>query len=244
MIKNYLKTAWRNLISNKFYSVLNIIGLSVGLTVGMLILLWVNDELSFDSFNHKAAQIYRVNTALGTGLSKGVYSVTPGAIGAYSLKEVPGVQNVVRIDGDNDYSVISYKDKKLQGNKLIYTDPSLFKIFDYKMLKGNPLNPFPTDHSIVVTETTAKKYFGDADPIGKVLRGDNKDNFVVSGLLADFPENSFLQCDILFSTDLVKNTNYGAGKSIWKTMDDDFGNYRWEAYLLVQPGTIFKVDRG
>ena len=240
MYKNYFKVALRNLTNNKFYSALNITGLTVSLTVGMLILIWVNDELSFDSFNHKAGQIYRVNTSLGTGLSKGVYPVVPGAIAAFSLKEIPGVENAVRLDRNNDYSVITYQDKTLQGNTLIYTDAALFKMFDYKMRKGSAMNPFPTDHSVVITESTAKKYFGDADPMGKVLRGDNKDNFVVSGVLEDFPENSSLQADILFSTDLVKNADYGAGKSFWKSLDVDFGNYRWNTYLQIQPGLSAK----
>lgn len=80
MFKNYFKTAWRNLMNNKFYSALNITGLTVGLAVGLLILLWVNDERSFDRFNTDAANIYRVNTALGTGLSKGVYDVTQATL--------------------------------------------------------------------------------------------------------------------------------------------------------------------
>lgn len=226
MLKNYFKVAWRNMMNNKFYSILTIIGLSLGLAVSGLILLWVDDELGFDLFNRKAESIYRVNTALGTGTSKGVYSVSPGSVAAYGLKEVPGVQYAVRWDNNNDYSVISYQDKMLQGNELVYTDASLFKVFDYKMLKGNRDNPFPTDQSVVITAATAKKYFGTTDAIGKVLRADEKDNFTVSGIIEDFPENSSLKADILFSTELVKRQNYGAGKSIWKSLDDDWGNYR------------------
>src|ERR1700733_9484926 len=143
MFQNYFKTGWRNMMNNKFYSALTIIGLSVGLAVSGLILLWVDDELGFDLFNHKSAQIYRVNTALGTGISKGVYSVTPGSVAAYSVKQVPGVQGAVRWDNNNDYSVISYQDKILQGNQLVFTDASVFALFDFKLLQGNRLNPFP-----------------------------------------------------------------------------------------------------
>jgi putative ABC transport system permease protein len=242
MIKNYFKTAWRNLANNKFYSTLNITGLTVGLTIGMLILLWVNDELSFDDFHRQAKQIYQVNSVLGTGLSKGVYSVTPGSAAYYSLKEAPGVLNAVRITNQNDYAVISYKDKDLTDNRMVYTEPSLFQIFDYPLMEGSTRNLFPTDHSIVITASTAKKYFGDADPMGKVLQGDHKENFVVSGVMKDFPENSSLQCDILFSAELFKKAVYGPGPghSIWPSLDDDFGNYQWETYLLLKPGASLK----
>jgi len=237
MIRNYFKTAWRNLMNNKFYSFLTIFGLTIGLAVSGLILLWVDDELSFDLFNSKAGQVYRVNTALGTGSSQGVYSVTPGSVAAYGLKEVPGVEAAVRWDNNNDYSVISYQDKILQGNVLVYTDASLFTIFDYKLLQGNRSNPFPTNQSVVITTSTARKYFGNTDAIGKVLQGDHKDNFTVSGVIEDFPENSSLRADILFSTELIRQQFYGAGKSIWKSLEDDWGNYRWNTYLLLQPGT-------
>ncbi|MDB5090714.1 MAG: transporter permease [Mucilaginibacter sp.] len=242
MIKNYFKTAWRNLANNKFYSALNITGLTVGLTIGMLILLWVNDELSFDGFNRQAKQIYQVNAVLGTGLSKGVYSVTPGSAAYYSVKEASGVLNAVRITNQNDYAVISYKEKNLTDNRMVYTEPSLFQIFDYPLVEGSARNPFPTDHSIVITATTAKKYFGNADPMGKVMQGDHKENFVVSGVMKDFPENSSLQCDMLFSAELFKKAVYGPGPghSIWPSLDDDFGNYQWQTYLLLKPGTALK----
>jgi len=224
------------MMNNKFYTALTIIGLSVGLAVGGLIFLWVNDELGFDLFNHKASRIYRVNTALGTGLSKGVYSVTPGSVAAYAAKEVPGVQGAIRWDNNYEYAVISYQDKLLQGNQLIYTDASVFTLFDFQMLQGNRSNPFPDYQSVVITASTARKYFGSADAMGKVLQADHKDNFTVSGIIADFPENSSLQGDILFSTELIKKQFYAAGKSFWKSLDDDWGNYRWNTYLLLQPG--------
>jgi putative ABC transport system permease protein len=241
MLKSYLKVAWRNLTNNKFYSSLTIIGLTVGLAVSGLILLWVDDELGFDLFHHKAAQIYRVNTALGTGLSKGVYSVTPGSVAAYGVKEVPNVQAAVRWDNNNDYAVISYQDKTIQGNVLAYTDASLFTIFDFKMIAGNRSNPFPTYQSVVITAGTAKKYFGSTDAMGKVLQGNHKDNFTVSGVMEDFPENSGLQADILFSTELIKQQFYATKKSIWKSLDDDWGNYRWNTFLLLQPGTSLQL---
>ena len=89
MIKNYFKTAWRNLVKNKFYSAINIIGLTVGLTVGLLILLWVNDELSFDRFNTKAENIYKIEAQIGTDANKQVWGDISGPVATFALKEVP-----------------------------------------------------------------------------------------------------------------------------------------------------------
>src|ERR1700748_3754665 len=104
MIKNYFRTAWRNLFNNKFYSAINIAGLTTGLTVGLLILLWVNDELSFDSFNTKPEQIYRVNAQLGTGTSQQVWGGVQGPVAAFAMREVPGVANAVRLTTCYNYS--------------------------------------------------------------------------------------------------------------------------------------------
>jgi putative ABC transport system permease protein len=97
MIRNYLKIAWRNLRANRLYSIINIGGLTVGLTVGLLILLWVNDEVGFDKFNTKAGQIYQMEAQIGTGASKQIWSGVQGPVATYALKEVPGVQNAVRM---------------------------------------------------------------------------------------------------------------------------------------------------
>jgi len=236
MIKNYLKTAWRNLLNNKFYSAINITGLTVGLTVGLLVLLWVNDELSFDKFNTKAGQIYKVNAQIGTGSSQQVWGGVQGPVATFALKEVPGVANAVRLTNCYNYSFFRYKGKLISesNDELKFTDPSLFKVFDYKLLKGNPDNPFPTDNSIIVTESTAKKFFGSESPIGKVLLADNKDNFVVNGVVADFPGNSSIDCDILFSMNVRKNMY--SKTNFWKSLDSDWGNYYLETYLLLQPG--------
>src|SRR6185312_4712227 len=207
MIKNYFKIAWRNLLKSKFYSVINITGLSVGLAVGLLILLWVNDELSFDRFNSKADSIFVVNSQLGTGSSQQVwYNVQP-PLATYALKEVPGIENAARIAGNRTYSIFRYKDKILDigTNGNLFVDPYIFKIFSFKWLKGNAASPFPTIQSIVITESTAKKYFDDADPIDKVLLADNKDNYTVSGVIEDFPDNSSIKADMLFSMDVRRN---------------------------------------
>ncbi|HEY4326743.1 MAG TPA: ABC transporter permease [Mucilaginibacter sp.] len=240
MIKNYFKTAWRNILKNKFYASINIIGLTVGLTVGLLILLWVNDELSFDRFNTKAGQLYQMQAQIGTGSSKQIWAGVQGPVATYALKEVPGVQNAVRIVNTWEYSVFRYKDKLLGpgDNGNYYVDPSFFKIFDFKLLRGNVNTPFPNDKSIVITESTAKRFFGDADPIGKTLLADNKDNYTVAGLMADPPENSSIKFDMLFSINVRKN-QYNP-KDYWKSMDEDWGNYYTNTFLQIQPGVSLR----
>lgn len=237
MIKNYFKTAWRNLVSNKFYSAINIIGLTVGLTVGLLILLWVNDELSFDKFNTKADNIYRIEAQMGKDASKQIWGGVQAPVATFGLKEVPGIVNAVRIVQNWDYSVYKYQDKALNAGTYgaFYTDPSIFKVFDFKLLKGNPNNPFPTDQSIILTETAAKRFFGDADPIGKTLQADNHDNYTVAGIAEDAPENSSIKFDMLFSINVTAKRNYD-GKGYWKTMDSDWGDYYYDTYLQLQPG--------
>jgi len=236
MIRNYFKTAWRNILRNKFYASINVIGLTVGLTVGLLILLWVNDELNFDGFHKKSKQIYQMEAQIGTGTSKQTWGGVPAPIATHAVKEIPEVVNSVRIGQNYDYAIFRYKDKLLPAgeNGAYYTEPSLFKIFDFKLLRGNANNPFPDLHSIIITESTAKRFFDDADPIGKVLLADNRDNYTVAGILPDFPEKSTLKADMLFSFDVVKK-NFG-GNGNWKTVEDDWGDYFYQTFLLLRPG--------
>ena len=240
MIRNYFKTAWRNILKNKFYALINITGLTVGLSVGLLILRWVSDELSFDRFHTKADQLYQVNAQIGTGSSKQIWDGVQPPIATFALREVPGVKAAVRMVGYYGYSIFQYQDKVLKpgDNGMYYVDPSFFKVLDFKLLKGDVNRPFPNQQSIVITETTAKRFFGDTDPIGKVLKGDNKDNFVVSGLLADFPQNSTFKADILFSIDL-KASSYTAA-DYWKSMDADWGDYYATTFLQLQPNVSIK----
>ncbi len=232
MFKNYLRTALRNLFKNKFYTFINILGLTAGLAIGILILLWIQNELSFDKFHRNASNVYRVNAVVGTGTSKQTGSYTPGPVATSSLSQIPEVKNAVRITGNYDFSLFSYKDKKIIEKNIGYTDPSLFSVFDFKLLQGNSNNPFPNDNSIIITTSTAKKYFGNEEPIGKILVADNKEPFVVNGILKDFPDNSSIKYDMLFPISLLGKKYDGSG--YWKSLDTDWGNYNFNTYLQLQ----------
>jgi len=126
MLKNYIKTAWRNLLKNKFYSLINIAGLTAGLAIGILILLWVQDELSFNSFHKKAPNIYRLELFGGTGSSRQIYSVDVAPIGPLAKQQLPDVVDQVRLTGNYDYSLYKFRDKVFGDENAVYADPSFF----------------------------------------------------------------------------------------------------------------------
>ena len=231
MFKNYFKTAWRNLWKNKFYSAINISGLAIGLAVGIMILLWVQNETSYDRFHSNADNIYKINSHLGTGAGAQVWEGAPGPLAVFAKNQIPEVVNVVRINGFNEQLLFTYGDKKFIETNSAYVDPSFFSIFDFKLLEGNAKKPFRDDNSIILTSTTAKKYFGNENAIGKTLTQD-KNNFVVTGVVRDFPANSSIHYDMLFPMSLYAK-NFG-GNGQWKTIDEDLGNFYFTIFLQAQ----------
>ena len=226
MLRNYIKTAWRNLLKNKFYSVINIAGLTAGLAIGILILLWVQDELSFNTFHKKTADIYRLELFGGTGSSRQIFTIGVAPIGPLAKQQLPEVVDQVRLTGNNDYSLYKYQDKVFGDEVAIYADPSFFSMFDFNLVQGNQSNPFPDDNSVVITKTVAEKCFGDVNPIGKVIRADDKANFTVSGVIKDVPKNTDLQVDMLFPMEYFKKQAYG-GKTGPESMDHDFRQFNF-----------------
>jgi len=239
MFKNYFKTAWRNLRKNKLYSFINIKGLTVGLSVGILILLWVQDELSFDRFHKNEKNIYKLENMVGTGSSRQLWTVTAAPIGYLAMKEIPGVENMVRISGNGTYQLFKYNDKVFTEQNNFYTDPSLFSVFDFKLIKGDPKNPYPDNNSVIITESMTKKYFGDEQPIGKVIVADGKENFKVTGVVQDFPKNSTFQADMLFPMSMLAKNMYADNKE-GKNLENDFNQFDYNTFLQFKPGFSFK----
>ncbi|MEP6951837.1 MAG: ABC transporter permease, partial [Ginsengibacter sp.] len=237
MFRNYFKAAWRNLVNNKFYSAINITGLAIGLAVGIMILLWVQDELSYDSFHHNAGSIYKINSHLGTGTSAQVWEGSPGPLAVFSKQQIPEVVNAVRINKIYEQMRFTYQDKKFAESKLAYVDSTFFSMFDFRLLEGNAAKPFPNMNSIIVNSSEAKKYFGAVQSaVGKQLITDNG-NFTVSGVMEDFPENSSMKYNMLLPMSFYAGlfTKHG-GNGDWKTMDEDLGNFYFDTYLQIQKG--------
>jgi putative ABC transport system permease protein len=233
MLRNYIKIAWRSLLKNSFYSMINCLGLAIGLAVGILILLWVQDELSFDRFNKQASNIYKLENRVGTGSSQQIWTSTVAPIANFAKAELPEVQDAVRLTYNGSYTLFKYKDKIFNEENTSFTDPSLFKIFDFELIKGNPAKPFPDDHSVILTETTAKRYFGDEDPIGKGVSATNT-SFTVSGIVKDFPENSSIQRDMFLPISLSFKDRFGVNKN-GEHMEGDFSQFDYDTYLLLHP---------
>jgi putative ABC transport system permease protein len=238
MFRNYFKTAWRNLLKNKFYSVINIAGLTLGLTVGILILLWVQDEYSYDSFHKNAQHIIKLENMVGTNTSRQLWTQTAAPIGTMAKQQIPGIKDVVRITENYFYALYKYKDKTFSDTRNYFTDASFFTVFDFPIIKGNASDPFPDNYSVVITEATAKKFFGSDDVIGKIITADDSAHFKVTGVIKDFPKNSTIQGDMFFPMNLLAQKGY-AGNTDGKNIFNDFTSFTFDTYLLLQPGFSF-----
>lgn len=233
MFKNYLKTAWRNLWKNKFYSAINITGLSIGLAVGIIVLLWTQQEFSYDRFHTNAAHIFKISTHLGSGTNAQVWQGSPGPLAVF-CRQIPEVKKAVRVNEISDPVLFGYKDKKFKESNLAFVDSSFFSVFDFTLLAGNRQQPFADIQSIILRESVARKYFGDSSALGKILATDYG-NFTVSGIIADFPENSSIRYDMLMPMALYAEMFKGwGGNGSWKTIDEDLGNFNFVTYLHLQ----------
>ena len=235
MILSYFKIAWRNLLKNRFYSLINCTGLTVGLSVGILILLWVQDELSYDRFHKKSDVIYKLENRVGTGSSQQIWTTTVAPIAEFAKRETPEVKDAVRITYNGLFTLFKYQEKLFNEESSVFADPSLFSVFDFNLIKGNQSKPFPDNQSVVLTETTAKRYFGNNEPIGKVILANNNVNFTVTGVISDIPKNSGFQGDMFFPIALFFDRMY-EGNREGKNSDNDFTQFNYLTYLQLQPG--------
>jgi putative ABC transport system permease protein len=239
MFKNYFITALRNLWKNKFYSAINVTGLSVGLAIGIMILLWVQDEVSFNNFHSHAKNIYKINSHLGTGIGEQVWEGAPSPVALFAKSDIPEVENAVRIAPNYSMSLYANGNSRFVIDKTAFADKSFFTIFDFKLLQGNKTRPFKDANSVILTQSTAKKLFGNDDPMDKIIVAENSENFTVTGVLEDFPENSTIRYNMVFPIE-----NYGkkfGGNGSWKTIDEDLGNYFYNIYLQLKPAADVKT---
>ncbi len=204
MIKNYIRIAFRNLFKHRGFSLINIIGLTVGLTCCFLILLFVRDELSYDKYNINADRIYRVNLHGRISDSDFNLAVSCAPIGPTLKNEIPEVQNFTRLFKAG-IPVIRYKDKVFSEDRFFWADSTFFEVFTLPFIKGNPQTALVKPNSVIITESMAKKYFGNDNPVGKLLNMDNRIDYMVTGVIEDIPRNSHFHFDFLGSLTSYQN---------------------------------------
>ena len=228
MFKNYFKTAARNLLRNKVYSIINIGGLAVGMTACFLIFLYVSFETSYDNFHSKADRIYRVVTDTKTPSETIQQGMTTAPIAINMKKDFPEVEDAVRFAWD-DY-LVRKGDLKFQEKRVLIADSTLFNVFDFPLISGNKNTVLKEPMSIILSQRLAKKYFGNEEPMGKqlLLTGESIPA-TITGLMKDIPENSQIQTDMFVSMSSFKQI-YGQ-----PTSDSEWTNHGSYTYLLLKP---------
>jgi len=226
MFKNYFKTAWRNFIKNKISSFINIGGLTIGLTCCLLIALYIQHELSFDKFEKNGNRIARVimQYSFNGSSESNEGNYTSVRVAAIFPKTFPEVESAIKMTEYN--RVVRYDEKMFDEKKFMYADSNFFNIFSFKLLSGNIHDVLSAPYDIVLTQSTAKKYFGNINPINKTLRVGNDSNFYrITGVVQDCPSNSQIQFDLLASFSSL---------GITKDAEDVYWDANYTTYLLLK----------
>ena len=200
MFSNYLKVALRQLMRQKGYSFINIMGLTIGMACFILIGLWVRDELSFDQFHQNKEQIFRIlnKTESGDLIPSPTYALAPALKSLY-----PEVEEFSRVWFFHS-SLVKYGDKRFEEDRIYMADPGFFRMFSFPFIKGDPETVLVDRNAIVLTEDAALKYFGTEDPIGKVLHlAQDRADFIVTGIIENIPPNSHMQFDFMIRVEFL-----------------------------------------
>jgi putative ABC transport system permease protein len=228
MIKSYLKTAWRNIRKNKLFSFINILGLSIGIATCFIIMLYVQDELSYDRFNKNAANIVRVVFHANINGGKIDESVTMPPVAQTMKKDFPEVQDATRIMSFGTPKII-YNNTIFKDEQFALVDPNFFSIFTVPMIKGDAKTVLAQPNTIVLTQETAEKYFGKEEPLGKLIQvnTDSSRLYKVTGVIKNIPANSHFHFDV-----------FG---SMWEdAKSDSWMHGGYHTYLLLKPGNDLK----
>jgi len=203
MLKNYLKITIRNLWKDKFYSIINIFGLAIGLASTLLIIVFIQDELSYDKFHRKSENIYRIGYEVSLGVGSKIIVSSPHRLATALKTDFPELENVIHFSRLNAGEV-KVDEKKFRETRISFVDSAFFDVFDYEFIKGDPETAILHPNTVVITEKIARRYFGEADPIGKII--EIQDNFnsgdmelEVTGIIREMPANSHFHMDFMIS---------------------------------------------
>jgi putative ABC transport system permease protein len=228
MIKNFFKVAFRNLLWNKVFSIINISGLAIGMASAILIFLWIQNEISYDRFHANGNRLYQVwgNNMVGGEIQSGM--ATPEIMAPGLKSDVPEIEQVSRISWGEDYLfTVGDKSLKAKGNLV---DPSFLSMFSFPLIKGNANTVLKDPYSIVLTQKLAKKIFGNDNVVGKVIKVENDENYKVTGILKELPNNTQFNFEYLISYEHKNMKGY---------IDSDWTDVSIRTYALLKPNTSF-----
>jgi len=231
MIKNYIKIAWRNLIKNKGFTAINILGLSLGIGCFIVIAMYVTDELSYDQYHENADRIYRINADIKFGGSNLSMAVTSDPMGEALKNDYPEVEEYVRIYASGGSKLIKKGSEYINEGLVAHADSTLFNVFTLPAIVGNIKTALNEPNTVVITETAAIRYFGSTEKaIGEFLDTDDNTStlYEVTAVINDMPKNSHFRYDFFFSMD---NLQYGYG---------NFLSHNFHTYVLLKPGVDYK----
>ncbi len=229
MIKNLFVVALRNFMRDKWYTILNVLGLTIGITFSLFLIFYIKDELSFDSHHKKADQIFRINTYVHEQDKNSNFSITQFPLGPTLKKDYPEVEEQVRFSG-KERTLFKNGEKQFFETKVFYADSTVFNVFTHKFIEGTAARALQVPFDIVISKTVADKYFGkNVSVVGKTLN-TVYDAYKVTGVIEDVPQNSHIRFDILISMSTLLRGNQNVGADNW-------GNFNNFTYLLLKPGT-------
>jgi putative ABC transport system permease protein len=228
MIKNLLLVALRNLRKDKWYNILNILGLTIGITFSLFLIFYVSDELSYDKFYNNADRIYRINSYIHEKDKNTSWAICQMPMGPQVKKDYPQIEEMTRFV-NRERTLFKYGENTFYETKVYYADSTAFKVFSYHFLEGNAATALQAPFDIVITKSLADKYFGKhTSAMGKALR-TVYDTYKVTGVIEDIPGNTHLRFDMLIAmSTLLRNQNQGPGS---------WGAFYVYTYLLLKPGT-------
>jgi putative ABC transport system permease protein len=227
MLTNFFKIAWRNILKNKVFSLINIFGLAIGLACFLLICLYVSDELSYDRFHEKADRIYRVHSNIIFGGAEMKLAICSDPMGPTLVKDYPEVEQFTRIYTSNGSKQVKKGNEFINEVEVAHADSTFFDVFSFKPLYGKLHQALNEPNTVVVTESIALKYFGRKNVVGETIETDESRNnlYKITAVIGDMPGNSHFRFGLIFSMD---NVDYGFG---------NFLSHNFYTYLLLKPGT-------
>src|SRR5688500_14480834 len=227
MIRNLLLVALRNFKRDKWYSLLNILGLTIGITFSLFLIFYIKDELSYDRYDEKADRSMRVGADIKEPEKEVMkWAITQVPLAATLVKDYPEVEKTVRFIS-NGRTMYKKGDLKFYEDKVFFTDSTIFDVFSYQFIEGSPKKALTAPNSLVLTQSVAEKFFGKKNAaVGKVLQDASGESFKVTGVIKDVPTNSHLLFNVLVSASTLPS-DFG----------DNWGSFNIYTYVLLKPNT-------